>query len=207
MGIIRHKAIVVTSWNAFAIEAAACRARNLGLTVMGPSGALINGYRTLLVCPDGSKEGFCDSDKCDERRAEFRAWMNEQRHDDGSSNLEWVEISYGSDDRKAEIKATAWNELMGVMPRRTDMPKQTMVIQCTPLEAGQQVWEKMVLPMLRAANGRPPKEVQQFYTGILMSCMGAMAADFGHARALEIMGTLVGSFAGMADELPGSRVQ
>ena len=108
MGYMRHNAIVVTSCNAGAIEAAACRARNIGLTVIGPSAELMNGYRSLLVCPDGSKEGWSDSDQGDERRAELRAWMNAQRHEDGSSNLEWVEIAYGSDDCTADIEATAW---------------------------------------------------------------------------------------------------
>lgn len=108
MGYMRHNAIVVTSWNTDAIEAAACRARNIGLTVIGPSSELTNGYRSLLVCPDGSKEGWSDSDQGDERRAELRNWMNAQRYEDGSSSLEWVEIAYGSDDRTAEVEATAW---------------------------------------------------------------------------------------------------
>lgn len=108
MGYMRHNAIVVTSWNTDVIEAAACRARNIGLTVIGPSAALINGYRTMLVCPDGSKECWEESDQGDRRRADFRDWMNAQRHEDGSSSLEWTEIAYGSDDCTAEVEATAW---------------------------------------------------------------------------------------------------
>ena len=108
MGYIRHNAIVVTSWNTDAIEAAACRARNIGLTVIGPSAALINGYRTLLVCPDGSKEGWEESDHGDKSRADFRDWMNQQRYGDGSTNLHWVEVAYGSDDANATIEAHAW---------------------------------------------------------------------------------------------------
>jgi len=108
MGYMRHNAIVVTSWNTGAIEAAACRARNIGLTVIGPSVELINGYRTILVCPDGSKDGWKESDQGDKRRADFRDWMRAQQYEDGSSNLELVEVAYGSDDRTAEIEATAW---------------------------------------------------------------------------------------------------
>lgn len=108
MGYMRHNAIVVTSWKAEAIEAAACRARNLGLTVIVQNEEAINGYRTLLVCPDGSKEGWNESDQGDKQRSDFRDWMNTQRYEDGSSNLEWVEISYGSDDRTAKVEATAW---------------------------------------------------------------------------------------------------
>ena len=108
MGYMRHNAIVVTSWKTDAIEAAACRARNIGMTVIGPSAELMNGYRTMLVCPDGSKEGWKESDEGDKNRADFRDWMRAQRYEDGSSNLEWVEVAYGSDDRTAEVEATAW---------------------------------------------------------------------------------------------------
>ena len=108
MGYIRHNAIVVTSWNAAMIEAAACRARNMGLTVLGPSAEAMNNYRTLLVCPDGSKEGWEESDQGDQRRITFRDWLNEQRYEDGSTRLHWVELAYGSDDANATVEAHAW---------------------------------------------------------------------------------------------------
>jgi hypothetical protein len=108
VGYIRHNAIVVTSWDETLIEAAACRARNIGLTVLGPSAKATNNYRTLLVCPDGSKEGWEESDQGDERRATFRDWLNEQRYEDGSTSLHWVEIAYGSDDSDATVEAHAW---------------------------------------------------------------------------------------------------
>lgn len=102
MGYMRHNAIVVTSWNSEAIEAAACRARTLGLTVLGPSAALMNGYKSMMVCPDGSKEGWENSDQGEKQRAELRDWLRER------SNLEWVEIAYGNSDCTAEVEATAW---------------------------------------------------------------------------------------------------
>jgi hypothetical protein len=108
MGYIRHDAIVVTSWKSEAIEAAAKEATELGCTVIGPSDGVMNGYRTLLVCPDGSNEGWDNSEAGDERRERFRAYLTAQRYDDGSSPLEWVELSYGSDDAKAEITFTEW---------------------------------------------------------------------------------------------------
>lgn len=118
MGYIRHNAIVVTSWNNEAIEAAACRARNIGLTVLGPSCETVNNYKTLLVCPDGSKEGWADSDVGDQRRSDFREWLNTHRYEDGSTCLHWVEICYGSDDADATIEAHAWQN----MPERDIEP-------------------------------------------------------------------------------------
>lgn len=85
--------------------------------------------------------------------------------------------------------------------------KPVTTIVGTPFEAGAEVWEKFVLPCFVAARGRPDKEVQQFYAGILSACMGAMVADFGHERAVSILRTLADSLDMMRDEFPGARTQ
>lgn len=108
MGYIRHNAIVVTSWDGGHMDVAAEEAKKLGLQVLGPSEEATNGYRSLLVCPDGSKEGWEESNAGDANRAEFCKWMDEHRFEDGSTCLEWVEISYGSDDREAAVERHAW---------------------------------------------------------------------------------------------------
>jgi hypothetical protein len=108
MGYIRHNAIVVTSWHSDATKAAAQQARDIGLLVLGPSDKAVNGYSTMLACPDGSKEGWIESNTGDRQRKAFRDWLETQRFEDRSSNLEWVEIAYGSDDREATIVASAW---------------------------------------------------------------------------------------------------
>ena len=110
MGYIRHNAIVVTSWADKAIEAAADFADDLGLQVIGPSEKKMNCYRSLLICPDGSKEGWEESRHSDSLRHAFRLWLNAQRYEDGSSPIEWVEVAYGSDDANAEIVFHAWVE-------------------------------------------------------------------------------------------------
>lgn len=81
------------------------------------------------------------------------------------------------------------------------------VIQGTPVECGAQVWEKLCGPAVRAASARPPKELAQFYSGVLSAAFGSMAADFGHEQATKIARTLVDAFAGMGNELPGGRTQ
>ena len=55
MGTIIHHAIVVTGGKEMLIEAA-MTAQNMGFTVLGPGPSLINGYCSMLICPDGSKE-------------------------------------------------------------------------------------------------------------------------------------------------------
>lgn len=108
MGYIRHNAIVITTWNEANIVAAADKAEEIGLQVLGPAPSVMNGYRSLMICPDGSKEGWVDSDIGDSKRLEFRDWLDAQRYDDGSSNFEWAEIAYGSDDAAAEVTHSAW---------------------------------------------------------------------------------------------------
>ena len=110
MGYMRHHAIVVTSFNPEAIEAAANKARELGMLVLGPSDEVTNGYRSMVVCPDGSKEGWEESKHGDRSRASFREYLGELDYDDGRANLDWVEIAYGGDDDNAKIEFHAWME-------------------------------------------------------------------------------------------------
>jgi hypothetical protein len=113
---VRHNAIVVTSWKREAIKAAATEAMRLGLQVVGPGDEVINGYSSLLIAPDGSKEGWHDSDCGDAKREQFRAWMKSLRYSDDSSPLEWCEVAYGSDDREAEICHSEWKTLDQITP-------------------------------------------------------------------------------------------
>jgi hypothetical protein len=62
-----------------------------------------NGEQSFLVAWDGSKEGWESSDRGDEARSEFVAWLREQAYEDGSSPLDWVEVQYGGDDREAVV--------------------------------------------------------------------------------------------------------
>ena len=107
MGYIRHNAIVVTSYKDEYMQAAKEKAESFGLQVIGPGSEVVNGYQTLLICPDGSKEGWETSTDCDAARDAFRKWLHNERHGDGSSWYEWVEVAYGNDDHKAVIEQSA----------------------------------------------------------------------------------------------------
>jgi hypothetical protein len=96
MGYIRHHAIMITGWQEEAVQAAADHAKALGMTVLGPSDQVVNGYRHVFICPDGSKEGWEASDRGDEARDAMVAWLK-----DGAIHdrwLSWVEVNYGGDD-------------------------------------------------------------------------------------------------------------
>jgi hypothetical protein len=108
MGHIVHHAIVVTSWNTALLQKAVKRARKIGCTVLGMSAEGTNGYRSMLVCPDGSKSGWSESDEGDERRQEFKDWMQDQAYEDGSNALSWCEIEFGGDDDTASVTGAHW---------------------------------------------------------------------------------------------------
>ena len=112
MGDVRHHAIVVTSWQREVLYLAAAKARELGLEVLGPSAEVTNGFATFIICPDGSNEGWDESDEFDAKREKFVAYLKTERYKDGSSCLAWVVLAYGSDDQGgAKIIKHAWQDL------------------------------------------------------------------------------------------------
>ena len=110
MGHVLHHAIIVTSWESVVMAAARRKAQELGLSVTSMARSEVNLYGTFLVAPDGSQSGWQGSEDGDARRDAFIAWMRQQRHRDGSSYLGWVEVSYGSDDREAQVTRHEWQD-------------------------------------------------------------------------------------------------
>ena len=89
MGIIQHDAIVIVSGNAAHIEEARDFAVSTGLAVSEMSPVLINGYQSFCVFPDGSKEGWEDSDRGDESRRAILEWLAEY------NSFQWAAVSVG----------------------------------------------------------------------------------------------------------------
>lgn len=104
MGWMRHHAIVVTSWEDEWLEEAHREARAIfGAQVTNITLPAVNGYRSFLVPPDGSKEGWEESDAGDKRRERFVAWLSAATYEDGSTSLKWVEVQYGDDGNDTRI--------------------------------------------------------------------------------------------------------
>jgi hypothetical protein len=100
MGLIQHHAVVATTWNEE--EYIEILQFIVGLDVDDQEFFLfdekphINGYRTIVLVPDGSKEGWDESVKGDLRRNNFIKRLTD--------NLYWnfVEVSFGEIRSKIE---------------------------------------------------------------------------------------------------------
>lgn len=105
MGYIRHHAIIITAYKDSLLKKAHVEAERLGLPTSPIVESHVNGYLSFFIAPDGSKEGWEDSNKGDLRRRAFKEWTFMQL----SSSLDWIELSY-DEDGKVAICATAWDK-------------------------------------------------------------------------------------------------
>jgi len=103
---MRSHAIVVESWNAIMLASAHAEARKLfdgiaPVTEVTPEAS--NGRRAFMVAPDGSKEGWEESDRGDAARSAFKDYLRSQYHDDGSTSLRWAEVMFADDEGRAAV--------------------------------------------------------------------------------------------------------
>jgi len=106
LGYIRHHSILVTGF----IESDTVKAHLKAIDIFGGLVSEINNmstnhYYSFVVFPDGSKEGWEESEKGDANRAAFKAWLEQQRFEDHSSPYAWVEVQYGDENGDTRIIA------------------------------------------------------------------------------------------------------
>lgn len=95
MSYVKHNAIIVTSCLEDRLEQARGKAIQLDLTVTPCVRSTINGYETFVIVPDGSKEGWDESEVGDRKREMFLKWIESQSYEDGSSPFDVVHVEYG----------------------------------------------------------------------------------------------------------------
>lgn len=98
MGYIRHDAIIVTAWDKKYLLPARAKAEELGLPCSYIVDSGVNSYVTFLIAPDGSKEGWEESDKGDTARAAWKAWANAAWTND-ELYVYWAHLSYAGDEK------------------------------------------------------------------------------------------------------------
>lgn len=98
MGWDRHHAIVVTAFRESDINSACEMAHTLfhPNQVSPIQKAPINDWWTFFVGPDGSKEGWSDSDAGDEARTTFIGWLR-LCESAGDFYVDWAVLQYGDD--------------------------------------------------------------------------------------------------------------
>jgi len=117
MGYMRHHAILVTS-DEVLIQKVHAKAReifcdpfrwsihcNTERMVSPVMCGVVNDEFSFFIAPDGSKEGWPDSDTGNALRAEFRDYLESLRYADGSSSIKWAEVQYGDDEGETCITA------------------------------------------------------------------------------------------------------
>lgn len=102
MGTKRHHAIIVTAWD----RERAAKAHSYAMALFGPTEVtpiLVsnpNAISTFFVGPDGSQEGWDESDIGDQRRGQLIEWLDRDRgSDDGDSYYDWAMVQYGDESR------------------------------------------------------------------------------------------------------------
>ena len=97
MGIINHNAVIATTWDkkrAHALQTWLQQHPDLGsLVIWGEP--MTNGFQTLVCVPDGSKEGWAESDTGDGLRAALIQRLEADDYEDGSSPWDWIEVGFG----------------------------------------------------------------------------------------------------------------
>lgn len=103
MGYMIHHTIVVTGWHEDSMkngyEIAVMAFKDTACTFTPIYISPVNGYMTFYILPDGSKEGWLESDKADEARGNFMESLR-----DYNGYLDAVELQYGGDE--PEINTT-----------------------------------------------------------------------------------------------------
>jgi hypothetical protein len=105
MGHLRNECIIVSSWDAAhaltAHEAATAifNPAGMGALVSGLTHHAINGGAAFFIAPDGSKEGWADSDKGESARNEFIEFLREEKR----LYLDWSLVLIGGDDGEYRV--------------------------------------------------------------------------------------------------------
>ncbi|MCZ6655585.1 MAG: hypothetical protein O7D91_21460 [Planctomycetota bacterium] len=96
MGIINHNAVIaVTSMSHIAHEMHVWIRQQNPEDCFALSPAQVNDTTSFILWPDGSKEGWQESDDGDDLRSKFIRRIAEDDYSDGSSPWAWVEVGFG----------------------------------------------------------------------------------------------------------------
>lgn len=97
MGTVNHNAVIATTWSDEQLEKiqdwiALLPNDQHELFVVGNE---VSGYQTIVLVPDGCREGAAGSNEYDALRDRFIKQLSKVTYPDGSSPWAWVEVGFG----------------------------------------------------------------------------------------------------------------
>jgi hypothetical protein len=93
MGYIKHHSIIICTYDEDLAKKARQRAkRDFGNLVSPLRKTYINNWWSFAILPDGSKEGWPESNMFDEARDSFKGWIIKHRYEDDSNPYDAVEV-------------------------------------------------------------------------------------------------------------------
>ena len=97
MGVINHNAIIAITWSDEEVHKVISWLNRLDKNFNQIFNINNNkfGGTTIFMAPDGSEEGWKDSNEADKLRDEFVALLESSKYEDGSNPWRYVEVSYG----------------------------------------------------------------------------------------------------------------
>lgn len=114
MGYIKHDAVIVTGYHLEKLHSLAKTIfQDTPAFVTDISPEAVNGWTTFAIFPDGSKEGWPDSQDADTARQFFISRLekhNQACHesDDGGYPADYVQVRFGGDDHHTTVEAKTW---------------------------------------------------------------------------------------------------
>ncbi|NRS20622.1 hypothetical protein HP398_29825 [Brevibacillus sp. HB1.4B] len=108
MGYMKHNAIVVTGarYEEEAFLLAHKKAVELFEELVSPViNSHWNGNMSFFIAPDGSKEGWGESNEGDRLRKELSDYIDSLAYGDGSNSVKFVDVSY-DEDHDVEVERT-----------------------------------------------------------------------------------------------------
>lgn len=98
MGYIKHHSIIISTYDKYlAVKARKRAIKDFGRLVTPLTKTTTNNWWSFAVLPDGSKEGWPESNMFDEARGRFYGWLIKNRYEDDSNPFDAVEVWFDED--------------------------------------------------------------------------------------------------------------
>ena len=98
MGVMNHNAVLASTWSdehANGVKEWIAGRSEVERDLFLFGGKKVNNEQTIVLVPDGSKEGWQESENGDALRQAFIERLEQDDYEDGSSPWSWVEVGYG----------------------------------------------------------------------------------------------------------------